>query len=89
MQRSFTTIFVTAALASGMTLGAGRATAQAHDIGFARAEQIALGQVKGSVEEIAKKTRQGRALFEVDVRTPEGVQFEVRIDAQDGHVLEV
>jgi uncharacterized membrane protein YkoI len=63
--------------------------AEAADIGFARAEQIALTQVQGKVREIEREHKLGREVYEVDVQTPEGKSFDVVIDAADGSVLKV
>jgi uncharacterized membrane protein YkoI len=75
-------------LAVGLALSSA-ASAQSKDIGFARAEQVALTQVKGTVREIERDHKQGRDVFKVDVRTPDGKAFKVLLDASDGRVLTV
>lgn len=72
-----------------LALSAALVHAQASDIGFAKAEQIALTQVKGVVKEMERDHKNGKNVFKVDVRTPEGKSFDVIIDAADGKVLKV
>jgi uncharacterized membrane protein YkoI len=72
-----------------LALSAALVHAQATDIGFAKAEQIALTQVKGVVKEMERDHKNGKNVFKVDVRTPEGKSFDVTIDAADGKVLKV
>ena len=59
------------------------------DIGFCRAEQIALEKVPGVAKEIERSAKKGKAVFKVDVRTAQGASFDVVIDAVDGAVLSV
>jgi uncharacterized membrane protein YkoI len=76
--------------ASSITLMLPALTARAEgDIGFCRAEQIATEKVKGIVKEMARSAKKGKAVFKVEVRTPEGASFDVLIDAVDGTVLSV
>jgi uncharacterized membrane protein YkoI len=54
-------------------------------IDFADAQRIALERVPGQVESIELE----RGVFEVEVRTKDGVEYEVEIDAEEGSILSV
>lgn len=54
-----------------------------------RAEQIALEQQPGRVEESDIETSDGRTVWEVEIETEDGRDYEVKIDAQTGEVLEI
>jgi uncharacterized membrane protein YkoI len=73
---------------TGLALSASGAQADA-DIGFCRAEQIAIEKVKGVVKEMERDAKKGKPVYKVDVRTPEGATFDVLIDAVSGEVLRV
>lgn len=58
------------------------------DIGFERAREIALRHVPGAhVESIERDFEAGQLVYEVELRTPQGVEHELWIDARDGRVL--
>jgi len=89
MKQKLTSSIASLMLATGLIVTAAAAWAQATDIGFAKAEAIALTQVKGTVREISRKEKLGKALFKVEVRTPDGKSFDVYLEASDGRVLQV
>jgi len=89
MKRTLQRAVLGATIASALSLSAALVSAQAADIGFAKAEQIALSQVKGVVKEMERDHKLGKNVFKVDVRTAEGKAFDVIIDAVDGKVLKV
>jgi len=58
-------------------------------ITLAQAERIALERVPGGVVEDAERDRrQGRLVYEIDVRGPDGRGHDLVIDGIDGKVLE-
>ena len=89
MKHRMWTLALAGALSIPLTLAGMAGVAHAEDIGFARAEQIALAQVPGTVIDIEREHERGREAIEVEIRTAEGVEFEVTIDAHDGTVLSV
>lgn len=54
-----------------------------------RATEIAFAEVGGRLIEVDRTRRDGRLLFEVEMRQPDGQQVEVYIDAVTGDVLRV
>ena len=54
-----------------------------------QAREIALRQRPGRVEEVDLENDDGRTVWEVEVETERGQDFEVSIDAATGEVLEV
>ncbi|MEY4510253.1 MAG: Peptidase propeptide and domain [Pseudomonadota bacterium] len=72
-----------------LALSAALVHAQTADIGYAKAEQIALTQVKGIVKEMERAHKNGKDVFKVDVRTADGKSFDVIIDAANGSVIKV
>ena len=92
MTRNLARIALAAALAAGLAFGSGtEGHAQGTpDIGFARAEQIALTAVKnGTVKEMKRGAKKGRATYSVEVDTGDKAEWDVLIDASDGTVISV
>lgn len=89
MKPTMLSMALVAALSAPLLLSGVTSVAHAEDIGFARAEQIALEHVKGKVTDIERERKLGKDVFEVEIRTPEGVKMEVLVDANDGTVLGV
>ena len=80
------------ALALALGLGLAGTTASAApepaELTFAEIERIALAEIPGGVvEDIERETERGRIVFEVEVRDPDGFEYELIIDAHDGEVL--
>lgn len=63
--------------------------AQGEAISDARASEIALAEVAGTVEEIEREDEDGVATIEVDVRASDGTLHEVTLDAANGAVIAV
>lgn len=63
--------------------------ASSANISFEEAEKIALEAVPGGkIESIERETEWGRLVYEVEVLDPQGVEWDVVIDAADGKILE-
>lgn len=62
------------------------AAAQVADISFDDASRIALSLVPGGRVESIERARR-RAVIEVEVRDPQGLEHEIHIDASTGRVL--
>lgn len=80
-------------LAAALALGIGASTAAAQErapaITFAQAEQIARSHVPDArVESIELEDERGVRVYEVELRTADGVEHEVLIDANDGRVID-
>ncbi len=78
-------------LAVAFALGASTAAAQERTpaVTFAQAEQIARDHVPdASVESIELEDEHGARVYEVELRTADGAEHEVLIDANDGHVID-
>jgi uncharacterized membrane protein YkoI len=57
-------------------------------ITFSQAEQIARAHVPdATVESIELEYEHGQRVYEVELRTAQGVEHEILIDANDGHVV--
>ncbi len=57
---------------------------------FADVERIALERFPGaSIHQIERDTHRGQLVFEVDLRSSEGVKYDLNVDAHDGKVLSV
>ena len=54
-----------------------------------QAEQIALRQVPGRVEEVEEDTWNGEAVWEVTVESEGGEDYEVVINSDNGRIVEV
>ncbi|WP_421980120.1 PepSY domain-containing protein [Roseibium sp.] len=71
----------------------GAATAQttpaAVAVDEAKAVEIALGEVAGTVQETELEQEDGKQVYEIEILTADGQEMEVEIDAQTGAVLEV
>jgi uncharacterized membrane protein YkoI len=90
MKRSHPQTYLAILLATSLPLVAPLASAdEPSDIGFARAEQIALERVPGVVKEMERDQKLGKSVFEVEVRTSEGADFDVTIDAATGSILKI
>lgn len=50
---------------------------------------IAREQIQGQVVKVELERKGGRLIYEVDIVNPQGVKYEVKIDANTGAVLEV
>ena len=75
--------WITGSLVGALSLLTGAVALAA--IGFDDAKRIALERVAGEVESIELE----RGVFEVEVRTPQGAEYEVYIDAERGTVIRV
>lgn len=76
--------------AAGASVVAPRAAwaEQTVEISFAQAERIALERVPGgTIKEIERELKRGQLVYEVDVRGPEALSYEIVIDAHDGRIL--
>jgi hypothetical protein len=61
--------------------------AEGNGISEADAIQIALGQVAGEVLESEREKENGQDLYEVEIKTADGVVKEVQIDPNTGEVV--
>ena len=77
-------------LASGAI---GAATAQSASgavaLDEAKAIEIALAEVPGTVQETELEREDGKQVYEIEILTADGREMEVEIDAETGTVLEV
>ena len=83
MERMTKKVCITGSLVGALWLSTGAIALAA--IGFDDAKRIALERVAGEVESIELE----RGVFEVEVRTPQGAEYEVHIDAEAGTVIRV
>jgi uncharacterized membrane protein YkoI len=51
--------------------------------------QIALDHVSGQAVKAELETENGRLLYEVTVITPQGIEYQVDVDAYTGNVLNI
>lgn len=57
---------------------------------FADVERIALERFPGaSIHQIERDTHLGQLVYEVDLRSSDGIKYDVNVDAQDGKILSV
>lgn len=75
-------------LTSVVGLSLGTASAQNNAVSDEQARQIALRQVPGTVVSLRRETDDGVAVIEVDVRSRDGVMYEVEVDATNGRIRE-
>ena len=54
-----------------------------------QAIEIALAEVAGEVIEVEKETEDGETVFEIEILTAEGVEYEIEVSAVSGEILEV
>ncbi|MGV9312013.1 PepSY domain-containing protein [Streptomyces sp. NPDC003691] len=93
MKRKIVIATAVAALMAGGTLTAfaatgsdsGDRTPPAAKVSLAEATDAALAKVPGTVES-ADRDDDGKGDWEIEIRTAEGTEREVRVDAQDGSV---
>ena len=64
-------------------------------VSYQQAEQIALDAVfnqyqqQGRIDDTELKYNNGRSFYEVEIKVPSGMEFEVSVDAQSGQVLRI
>ena len=87
--RSITRTLLAGAFALGVSASAtASAQVRAPAITYAQAEQIVRRHVPNAViEDIELDDEGGVLVYEVELRTAEGVEHEVLIDANDGHII--
>lgn len=86
--KNFYTLCIALALALTTGLATTTVTAQPRSIDFCRAEQIARQAVAGAqVRSIELDHERGITVYEVELRSADGVKHEVIIDARDGRVI--
>lgn len=82
-------LLTAATLIAGLVCSGVSAASTPTEISYDEAAQIALAEVPGGVvEEIERKVRRGKAIFEIEVRAPDGLEHELTIDAHDGEILD-
>lgn len=62
---------------------------QYRKISMEQAAAIALERVPGHVVKIELDNDDGTLLYEIDIRTVEGVKYEVKVDANTGRIIKV
>ncbi len=83
-----TGVITLALLATGL-LANGVVHAQApQEIEVQQAIKVALERVPGTVTEVESDRHLGRAVFEVEILSAQGPEYEVTVDAASGEVLE-
>jgi len=82
------TVFATVMLGLGAAQ-ASQSTPGAAAITVEKAKEIALSQVRGTVEEAELEVRDGKHVWEVEVDLGNGEDRDVIIDAASGEVLSV
>ena len=60
-----------------------------NQINEAEAIQIALGYVPGEVIKFELDTEQGILVYEITIRTYDGMYYEIKIDANTGALIEI
>jgi len=61
---------------------------QRAEISFAQAERIALERVPdGRIDDIERELQAGRLVYEVEMHARQGGDYELIIDALDGHII--
>ncbi|QUW22413.1 PepSY domain-containing protein [Sporosarcina sp. Marseille-Q4063] len=53
------------------------------------AMSIALSQIPGEIKKVELDTENGRLVYEVDVVTRQGIEYEMEIDAQTGRITKL
>lgn len=92
MKKTTAKIFAATLIAAGLTgtsLAVAAQTSEAplqSDLSIAQVSEIALGAQAGTIEEIELENEDGKAVFEVEIKTETG-EVEVMIDAATGEVL--
>lgn len=77
------------AAGSGVGLAIAQQTGDAPAITEAQAIEIALAEVPGEVRETELEREDGMQVYEIEIRTADGAEMEVAVDASNGTVLEV
>ena len=94
MKKTTAKILAATLIATGLTgtslavaaqTGAGETPLQS-DLSISQVSEIALGAQAGTIEEIELEREDGKAVFEVEIKTDTG-EVEVMIDAATGDVL--
>lgn len=94
MKKTTAKIFAATLIAAGLTGTSLAAAAQTDtsetplqsDLSISQVSEIALGAQAGTIEEIELENENGKAVFEVEIKTDTG-EVEVLIDAATGDVL--
>ncbi|HEX6595040.1 MAG TPA: PepSY domain-containing protein [Bacillota bacterium] len=58
-------------------------------ISIEEAMRIAMERVPGEIVKVELDTEQGMIVYEVDIMTPQGIQYEVVVDRNTGRVIEI
>lgn len=66
-----------------------QSTGEAPAVSEARAIEIALAEVPGTVKETELEREDGTQVYEIEILTADGVEMEVEIDAASGKILDV
>eukprot|EP00903_Cladosiphon_okamuranus_P002099 g2097.t1 len=92
MKKTTAKIFAATLIATGLagtSLAVAAQTSETplqSDLSIAQVSEIALGAQAGTIEEIELENEDGKAVFEVEIKTETG-EVEVMIDAATGEVL--